>query len=95
MAVPAAPPRLPHVGPRLRALREGAGLSLSQACGELAACGLGLHRSALSRVERGERDITASALYAFADAYHVPVSALVEHPEQAQPPSCACVLSPR
>lgn len=67
-----------QVGVRVRQARLGR--SLSQAdLGER----IGLDRSALTRVEAGERKISALELFSIADALQVPMSWLVEDPVPA------------
>ena len=58
------------VGKRIRALREGKGLSQE-------AESSGLHRSHVGQLERGETDVTLGTLIRVGTALGVPVSVLV------------------
>jgi len=59
-------------GLRVRARRNGLGLS-QEALADIA----GLHRTYIGSVERGERNITLSNIYALADALGVPAQELL------------------
>jgi len=61
------------VASRLRALRKARGWSLAVACTHLSSIGV----AALSRIERGERQITISDLAELAGGYGVSIADLV------------------
>lgn len=63
----------PHVGQRIRALRERQGLSL-RALAERS----GLSTNAISLIERGENSPTVSSLHLLAQGLHVPITAFFE-----------------
>ena len=63
----------PNVGVRLRALREGRGLSLRELAEQ---CGLSFN--AISRIERGENSPTVSTLHLLATALNVSITAFFE-----------------
>ncbi len=65
-------------GLRVRALRNAQGLSQ-----EALADAAGLHRTYIGSVERGERNITLSNIYALADALNVPAQELLRDDAQA------------
>jgi len=67
------------IAARLRAAREQAGLSQSQA-----AKVVGLHRPAITEIEAGRRSVSAEELAALADTYGVDTNWLVEA-EKADP----------
>ncbi|MCW0214943.1 MAG: XRE family transcriptional regulator [Pseudonocardia sp.] len=71
-AEPALPDGSAHVGPRVRALREERGLSLS-ALARLAAVG----KATLSGLEAGTRNPTLDTLHAVAAALGLPLTAIV------------------
>lgn len=60
-------------GQRLRALRESAGISQ-----EVLAEKSGLHRTYVSSVERGHRNVGLENIFALADALGVPVARFFE-----------------
>lgn len=60
-------------GERIRALRQERGLS-QERLAELA----GVHRTYLSSLERGERNVSLDNIYAIADALGVPPADLFE-----------------
>jgi transcriptional regulator with XRE-family HTH domain len=64
-------------GLRVRALREALGQS-QEALAEIA----GLHRTYVGSVERGERNVTLSNIYALADALGVPAQELLRDESQ-------------
>lgn len=66
-------PSVPNVGQRIRALREGQGLSL-RALSERA----GLSINAISLIERGTNSPTVSSLHLLATALGVPITAFFE-----------------
>ena len=61
------------IGRRLREERTRCALSLDAAAGEL-----GVHKSALSRIENGERGLDSIMLRRAAGLYEVPMDALFE-----------------
>jgi transcriptional regulator with XRE-family HTH domain len=61
-------------GLRVRALRKALGLS-QEALADIA----GLHRTYIGSVERGERNVTLTNIYALADALGVPAHELLRH----------------
>ncbi len=65
--------RLAAVGGRLRELRVGRGWSQEELADQV-----GLHRTYVGSVERGERNIGIANVFALADALGVPASALLE-----------------
>lgn len=65
-------------GLRVRALRQALGLS-QEALAELA----GLHRTYIGSVERGERNVTLSNIYALADALGVQAQELLRNDSHA------------
>lgn len=67
----------PRVGRVIRRFREGAGLSQ-----EALAEGSGLHRTYISLVERGRRNITVDALSQIAEALGVYPSRLMSEAEK-------------
>ncbi|MFI6905779.1 helix-turn-helix domain-containing protein [Nonomuraea sp. NPDC050394] len=71
---------LGSVGPRLRALRAGHGVTLS----ELSTT-TGISLSTLSRLESGQRKPTLELLLPLARAYRVPLDELVGAPETGDP----------
>ncbi len=71
---------LTSVGPRLRALRQGRGLTLMQLSEET-----GISVSTLSRLESGQRRPTLELLLPLARAHQVPLDELVGAPETGDP----------
>ncbi len=72
----------PHIGSRLRVLRQGTGLTLHQV-----AALTGIGTSTLSRLEAGRRQPSLDLLVPLAAVYQTPVEELVAVVEQAgQPP---------
>jgi DNA-binding transcriptional MerR regulator/quercetin dioxygenase-like cupin family protein len=69
----------PDLGPRLRALRTGQGLSLAAA-----AARSGLSTSFLSAVERGQANISLASLFKLADTYGTTVPGLRAEPQDYQ-----------
>ena len=67
-------------GLRVRALRNTRGLS-QEALADIA----GLHRTYIGSVERGERNVTLSNIYALADALGVPAQELLR--DETEPPA--------
>lgn len=67
-----------NFGLRVRALRNALGLS-QEALADIA----GLHRTYIGSVERGERNVTLSNIYALADALGVPAQELLSDNTQA------------
>lgn len=65
-------------GLRVRTLRNALGLS-QEALADIA----GLHRTYIGSVERGERNVTLSNIYALADAVGVPAQELLRDDAQA------------
>ena len=83
MATDDAPPLgdvLSAVGPRLRALRQQRGATLTQL-----AQTTGISVSTLSRLESGQRKPTLELLLPLARAYGVPIDELVAAPETGDP----------
>lgn len=71
-------PNEPNVGPRIRAIRERAGLSLR---GLAEKCGLSVN--AISRIERGENSPTVTSLHQLASALNVSITEFFQDaPEQ-------------
>ena len=68
------------VGPRLRAVREGRGLTLTRAAEQT-----GISKSTLSRLGNGQRRPTLELLLLLADAYRVPIDDLVGAPPVGDP----------
>ena len=68
------------VGPRLRGVREGRGLTLTRAAEQT-----GISKSTLSRLENGQRRPTLELLLLLADAYRVPIDDLVGAPPVGDP----------
>lgn len=68
----------PRVGGVIRRLREGSGLSQEELAAES-----GLHRTYISLVERGRRNITVDALSQIAEALGVYPSRLLAEAEKA------------
>ena len=68
------------VGPRLRGVREGRGLTLTRAAEQT-----GISKSTLSRLENGQRRPTLALLLLLADAYRVPIDDLVGAPPVGGP----------
>ena len=73
-------PSEPPIGPRLRELRTGRGLSLTAV-----AAATGLSSSSLSLTENGKSDITFGRLKRLLDFYGVTFSELLEEPPPADP----------
>ncbi|MEO3751255.1 XRE family transcriptional regulator [Streptomyces sp. B6B3] len=71
---------LTGVGPRLRALRQGRGATLTQLSEET-----GISVSTLSRLESGQRRPTLELLLPLARAYRVPLDELVNAPATGDP----------
>jgi transcriptional regulator with XRE-family HTH domain len=71
---------LSSVGPRLRALRHEAGLTLAELAGTT-----GISVSTLSRLESGQRRPTLELLLPLAQAYQVPLDELVGAPPVGDP----------
>jgi transcriptional regulator with XRE-family HTH domain len=71
----------PRVGRAIRELRERAGLSQEELAAES-----GLHRTYISLVERGRRNITVEALSQIAEALNVYPSRLVAEAEKGSEP---------
>src|ERR671928_573173 len=71
---------LTAVGPRLRALRQRRGLTLTQLSEET-----GTSVSTLSRLESGQRRPTLELLLPLARAHQVPLDELVDAPETGDP----------
>ncbi|GAA2102558.1 XRE family transcriptional regulator [Streptomyces albiaxialis] len=73
-------PVLDAVGPRLRSLRKGRGITLSQLAEET-----GISLSTLSRLEAGQREPTLKLLLPLAKAYGVQLDELVGAPQTGDP----------
>jgi transcriptional regulator with XRE-family HTH domain len=71
---------LARVGPRLREVREGRGLTLAQLAEQT-----GISKSTLSRLENGERRATLELLLPLAQLYRVPIDDLVGAPQVGDP----------
>jgi transcriptional regulator with XRE-family HTH domain len=71
---------LREVGPRLRALRRTAGITLAALCETT-----GISVSTLSRLESGQRKATLELLLPLARAYRVPLDELVGAPPTGDP----------
>lgn len=67
----------PHVGTVIRHLREGNGLSQEELAAEA-----GLHRTYISLVERGRRNISVGALSRIAEALGIYASRLIAEAEE-------------
>ena len=68
----AVPDVLPEVGPRLRRIREGRGMTLTAL-----AARTGISKSTLSRLESGQRKPSLELLLPLAEIYHLPLDELV------------------
>jgi transcriptional regulator with XRE-family HTH domain len=68
------------VGPRLRAIREQRGATLTETAGRT-----GISKSTLSRLENGQRRPSLELLLPLAKAYRVPIDDLVGAPEVGDP----------
>jgi transcriptional regulator with XRE-family HTH domain len=74
-------PEQEALGPALRRIREGRGLTLSDVAPHI-----GTDSGSLSRIERGQRDPSLKQLAALAAVYGIPVVSLVRHlPRVARP----------
>ncbi len=71
---------LSEVGPRLRRIREGRGVTLTELAAET-----GISKSTLSRLESGQRKPSLELLLPIADAHQVPLDDLVGAPEVGDP----------
>ena len=71
---------LDGIGPRLRALRRGRGLTL-----ETLAAGTGISVSGLSRLESGKRRPTLELLIPLARAHHIAIDQLIAAPATGDP----------
>ncbi|WP_199443655.1 helix-turn-helix domain-containing protein [Umezawaea beigongshangensis] len=71
---------LDAVGPRLRALRRGRGITLAEL-----SMTIGVSESTLSRLESGQRRATLELLLALARVYDVPLDDLVGAPRTGDP----------
>ncbi|OGN82695.1 MAG: hypothetical protein A2082_04685 [Chloroflexi bacterium GWC2_70_10] len=74
----------PHVGRAIRQLRESTGLSQEELAAEA-----GLHRTYISLVERGRRNITVDALSQIAEALGVYTSRLIADAEKDAAPAAS------
>lgn len=68
------------IGPRLRALRQHRGITLTEL-----ASSTGISQSTLSRLESGQRRPTLELLLLLSRAHHVPLDELVGAPETGDP----------
>jgi transcriptional regulator with XRE-family HTH domain len=68
------------VGPRLRAIREQRGATLTETAGRT-----GISKSTLSRLENGQRRPSLELLLPLAKAYRVPIDDLVGAPDVGDP----------
>src|SRR6185295_16692973 len=68
------------VGPRLRAVREQRGVTLTEAADRT-----GISKSTLSRLENGQRRPSLELLLPLAQAYRVPLDDLVGAPDVGDP----------
>jgi transcriptional regulator with XRE-family HTH domain len=80
----------PRVGRVVRQLREASGLSQEELAAEA-----GLHRTYISLVERGRRNITVDALSQIAEALGVYPSRLIAEAEKDSPPGATKALRSR
>jgi transcriptional regulator with XRE-family HTH domain len=81
VARPAAiPDVLAQVGPRLRRLRTGRGVTLTALAAQT-----GISKSTLSRLESGQRKPSLELLLPLAEAHQVPLDELVGAPEVGDP----------
>lgn len=71
---------LAQVGPRLRRLREGRNVTLTELAAET-----GISKSTLSRLESGQRKPSLELLLPIAEAHQVPIDELVGAPEVGDP----------
>jgi transcriptional regulator with XRE-family HTH domain len=71
---------LDQVGPRLQTLRKQRGITLTSL-----ATATGISKSTLSRLETGQRRPSLEVLLPLAQAYRVPLDALVGAPEVGDP----------
>jgi transcriptional regulator with XRE-family HTH domain len=71
---------LDQVGPRLRAVREARGTTLTEVAAQT-----GISKSTLSRLENGQRRPSLELLLPLASAYRVPLDDLVGAPEVGDP----------
>lgn len=76
---PWSPETLLGIGVRIRAAREGHGWSQDEF-----AFRAGVHRSYVTQLENGRKDLRISTLYRVADALGVPVVSLL--PDLPEPP---------
>lgn len=74
----------PRIGAVVRQLREATGLSQEELAEQA-----GLHRTYISLVERGRRNITVDALSQIAEALNTYPSRLIAEAEKADGPSSA------
>ncbi len=65
-------------GPKIRLLREAAGLSQEQLAAKIQLAGLNLNQAAISRIETGARVVPDFELLYFSKILDVPVYALLE-----------------
>lgn len=64
-------------GPKIRVLRETAGLSQEQLAAKMQLAGLNLNQKAISRIENGERVVPDFELIFFSEVLKVPVCVLL------------------
>lgn len=68
-------------GPKIRELREKAGLSQEQLAVRLQLAGLGLNQKAVSRIETGDRVVPDFELIFFSEVLNVPICILLNKSE--------------
>ena len=68
------------IGPTIRRIRLSQSIPVTQEdlAGRLAARGITIDRSAIARIEKGERNVTDSEAMAIARAFKVPIERLFE-----------------